>query len=940
MDNPLTPVTPGTYYPYPQANGDQEYERCQQSFRILQERRQRLAMSLQTNPYQRNELESQLRVVDRDLHQLQQQMAAYAVPPQPIMDHHHQQHPYSYGPPKGGNPYLSPADSAIGSGVPSGVASSVQSGVQTKAHSEVAPGDLEQFDGDDGAPQQPFGSHAVSSRMQQTSAERIRMTMFPDTIQEGEEVPSTQVAPGQQSNLQRLAHSAQVLKTAVSALTTYQGSTELTAKALPDIAKLLQQQNRGDNSTISEAAKLMNDLTKKEASCKAVISNGHVVRTMVQAMVSTHSLDVQKSLAGGIHNISGDRRGLQMIYNSSGIPCLAQLLTSQVDAVLFYAITTLHNMLLHYEPAKMDVRLAGGLEKMVALLVKDNPKFLAITVDCLHLLAYGHQDSKLIILASGGPVNLVRIMRLYSYEKLLWTCSRLLKVLSVCPSNKPEIVQAGGMQALSRHLGHRSTRLVHNILHTLRNLSDMATKQDHLDDLLRQLIVLLSSNDVTTVTCTAGVLCNLTCNNAKNKTILCQLHGVQALLQAINNAGGREDIIEPAMCALRHITSRHPSAEMAQNTVRQVGGVPMVTAFLHQQCRWPLLKALVGLIRNLALCPENHFPLRQQTVIPKLWNILARAYTNSSKRGVPGGPQGFIDGVYMDEVVEVSVGALHLLARSPENRQTMRQLNTIRLFVQLLYSNNENITRVAAGVLCELAQDAEGAALIDRENASAPLRELLNSRNEAVAAYSAAVLFCLSEDANHHPHQPAISHLPHPAHMSLDPHGFLSAADGMSHGPVMPHHVTHNHFSAPHSHSNTGYNTPHGPVAQSGYNTPHGAMGYSHPSTGYNTPHSGIASGVMTPADLDLPLDFGFDDFPAGNGFQELPVASSQPPAITTLPPPTITTSQQQPQQHSQHYSPAQPQQVANMQQGSHSYNPPSPAVMDTSTGPWFDPDL
>ena len=37
---------------------------------------------------------------------------------------------------------------------------------------------------------------------------------------------------------------------------------------------------------------------------------------------------------------------------------------------------------------------SGGLEKMVALLVKDNPKFLAITADCLHLLAYGHQDSK------------------------------------------------------------------------------------------------------------------------------------------------------------------------------------------------------------------------------------------------------------------------------------------------------------------------------------------------------------------------------------------------------------------------------------------------------------------------------------------------------------------------------------------------------------------
>lgn len=53
------------------------------------------------------------------------------------------------------------------------------------------------------------------------------------------------------------------------------------------------------------------------------------------------------------------RQGLLMIYNCGGILYLVRLLTSQVDAVLFYAITTLHNLLLHYEPAKMDVRLAG-----------------------------------------------------------------------------------------------------------------------------------------------------------------------------------------------------------------------------------------------------------------------------------------------------------------------------------------------------------------------------------------------------------------------------------------------------------------------------------------------------------------------------------------------------------------------------------------------------
>ena len=56
------------------------------------------------------------------------------------------------------------------------------------------------------------------------------------------------------------------------------------------------------------------------------------------------------------------RQGLQMIYSWGGIPYLVRLLTSQVDAVLFYTITTLHNMLLHYDPTKMDVRLAGKQE--------------------------------------------------------------------------------------------------------------------------------------------------------------------------------------------------------------------------------------------------------------------------------------------------------------------------------------------------------------------------------------------------------------------------------------------------------------------------------------------------------------------------------------------------------------------------------------------------
>lgn len=68
--------------------------------------------------------------------------------------------------------------------------------------------------------------------------------------------------------------------------------------------------------------------------------------------------------------------------------------SSPLESVLFYAITTLHNLLLHQEGAKMAVRLADGLQRMVPLLKKTNPKFLAITTDCLQLLSYGNQESK------------------------------------------------------------------------------------------------------------------------------------------------------------------------------------------------------------------------------------------------------------------------------------------------------------------------------------------------------------------------------------------------------------------------------------------------------------------------------------------------------------------------------------------------------------------
>ncbi|CAH1156247.1 unnamed protein product [Phaedon cochleariae] len=621
------------------------------------------------------------------------------------------------------NSYM--GDSGIHSGAPT-------TGAPSLAGKEEEEMDL--FDLDQGY--QGFTPDQVdemNNQLNQTRSQRVRAAMFPETLEEGIEIPSTQFDPGHQTAVQRLSEPSQMLKHAVVNLINYQDDADLATRAIPELIKLL---NDEDQVVVSQAAMMVHQLSKKEASRHAIMNSPQMVAALVRAISNSNDLETTKGAVGTLHKLSHHRQGLLAIFKSGGIPALVKLLSSPVESVLFYAITTLHNLLLHQDGSKMAVRLAGGLQKMVALLQRNNVKFLAIVTDCLQILAYGNQESKLIILASQGPIELVRIMRSYDYEKLLWTTSRVLKVLSVCSSNKPAIVEAGGMQALAMHLGNPSPRLVQNCLWTLRNLSDAATKVDGLESLLQSLVQVLASSDVNVVTCAAGILSNLTCNNQRNKVTVCQVGGVDALVRTVVGAGDREEITEPAVCALRHLTSRHVESEMAQNAVRLNYGVQFVSLFqvivklLNPPSRWPLVKAVIGLIRNLALCPANHAPLREHGAIHHLVQLLMRAYQDTQRRGSVASGASQQDGVRMEEIVEGTVGALHILARESHNRAIVRQQMVVPIFVQLLFNDIENVQRVAAGVLCELAADKEGAEMIEQEGATAPLTELLHSRNE------------------------------------------------------------------------------------------------------------------------------------------------------------------------------------------------------------------
>lgn len=74
-----------------------------------------------------------------------------------------------------------------------------------------------------------------------------------------------------------------------------------------------------------------------------------------------------------------------------------------------------------------------------------------------------------------------------------------------------------------------------------------------MENLLQSLVNLLSLEDLNIVTCAAGILSNLTCNNQRNKVTVCQVGGVDALVRTIVNAGDREEISEPAVRLSFHL---------------------------------------------------------------------------------------------------------------------------------------------------------------------------------------------------------------------------------------------------------------------------------------------------------------------------------------------------------------------------------------------------
>lgn len=198
-------------------------------------------------------------------------------------------------------------------------------------------------------------------------------------------------------------------------------------------------------------------------------------------------------------------------------------------------------------------------------------------------------------------------------------------------------------------------------------------------------------------------------------------NGVQVLLKLLqqNLLTQKFQLLEPCICALRHITNRHADMLLCQEQIRTLNGFVVISQLMSMQPRsWACVKALLGLVRNLCSNQLNATHLRQNQIIEKLMQILYDAYTEINARTNHGMTPTVVvklEDVNLSDIIEASSAALLILAKEYANQIRMKELDCITFFVQMFYSPLAYNQKAASSLLAELAMNKECADVIEQQ---------------------------------------------------------------------------------------------------------------------------------------------------------------------------------------------------------------------------------
>ena len=184
-------------------------------------------------------------------------------------------------------------------------------------------------------------------------------------------------------------------------------------------------------------------MSRKPAQRAGLTENEELVKALVAELKTPTRHEEYGKLVMTIRNLSKTPRGVEMLYQARTIPELVALLGHQNVKYVTFALDTLHALIRHQPPAKQQVRLCGGVEKMVDLMARTENELnhaQSMLFDCLNCLAYHSVETKGIVLSMGGTNQLLKIIataaKQKQADKKLVTAAKLLKVLSIDDQNK------------------------------------------------------------------------------------------------------------------------------------------------------------------------------------------------------------------------------------------------------------------------------------------------------------------------------------------------------------------------------------------------------------------------------------------------------------------------------------------------------------------------
>ncbi|CAH8603325.1 unnamed protein product [Heterobilharzia americana] len=557
------------------------------------------------------------------------------------------------------------------------------------------------------------------------------------------------------SSVEQLSGPVAKLNEIIQDLIDYKNDAEFAAMNASNLAKQLHP-----NTSIDETFQIISyihKLARYQAARCGLVKCSQLVQGVIRILQTTKDADLQSEAAVTLQLLTKALPGAKLACEEIGMLALVEMLRHPSEVMYTTSLYVLNQLLWHLpNSARPEFRSYDGQLNLIYLLegnrLKD-PNWLLICLDTLRMAVYESSETKLSLTSTNIYQIIVCLLRTYPNNmKIAYNIARLVKVLSVCNENKVKLVEAGAVEALTPLLNCANEVLQLETLWGLRNISDQAYHLVATKNLIPILINLLASKNEHISICSAGCLCNLTCQNVQNKSLLVEKGGVKVLCRLLCLNPDRQEIAEPICSALRHVTHRNPHANAAVYEVRNSETLPTIASlFVKYQfvSALPLLKSVVGLVRNLSTEEVTRHELKDLNVPGMVANIFSQTYTSLNEIGKQKNfiSHGYMEGVNLEDMLELTLAALHIMAKDQSvQEELIHTAGLVSSVVRLVYSPSVCLQRASTAFLSQLSTSRSGCQAIENQGACPRLTELIQSNNEYIAAYTAAILHRIAQD--------------------------------------------------------------------------------------------------------------------------------------------------------------------------------------------------